>query len=82
MHESPNILNDGKAGTGPLLQDGMVICIEPMILQGSKQIKILADGWTVVAQSGRKAAHYEETVLIKNGKGVVLTKHIDGKRSN
>ena len=82
LHESPNILNDGKAGTGPLLQDGMVICIEPMILQGSKQIKILADGWTVVAQSGRKAAHYEETVLIKNGKGVVLTKHIDGKRSN
>lgn len=73
LHEDPLILNDGKAGTGVLLQNGMVICIEPMILQKSKRIKILADGWTVVAQSGLKAAHYEHTVLIKDGKGVVLT---------
>ena len=73
LHEDPLVLNDGKAGTGVLLQNGMVICIEPMILQKSKRIKILADGWTVVAQSGLKAAHYEHTVLIKDGKGVVLT---------
>ena len=73
LHEDPLVLNDGKPGTGILLQDGMVICIEPMILQKSKRIKILADGWTVVAQSGLKSSHYEHTVLIKDGKGVVLT---------
>ena len=44
LHEDPLVLNDGKAGTGVLLQNGMVICIEPMILQKSKRIKILADG--------------------------------------
>jgi methionyl aminopeptidase len=51
----------------------MVICIEPMILQNSKKIKILKDGWTVVAKNGKKSSHFEQTVLIKNGKGIVLT---------
>lgn len=73
LHEEPNIFNDGKKGSGPKLKDGMVICIEPMILQESKKIKILSDGWTVVAKSGLKSSHYEHTVLIKNGKGIVLT---------
>lgn len=73
LHEEPYVYNDGKKGTGPLLRDGMVICIEPMILQGSKNIKILKDGWTVVSTTGKKSSHYEHTVLIKEGKGVVLT---------
>lgn len=73
LHEEPYVYNDGKKNTGPILKDGMVICIEPMILQKSKKIKILKDGWTVVAQSGMKASHYEHTVLIKDGKGIVLT---------
>ena len=82
LHEEPYVPNTGHPGTGPLLRDGMVICIEPMLLQESKRVHIQADGWTVVAASGRKAAHYEQTVLIKNGKGVVLTEQGDGKRSN
>ncbi|WP_426461483.1 type I methionyl aminopeptidase [Mycoplasma hafezii] len=75
LHEDPNVMNDGKKGTGPLLKDGMVICIEPMITQ-SPGIKILKDGWTVVSRDGKNTAHYEHTVLIKNGRGVVLTKGI------
>ncbi|AWX70276.1 type I methionyl aminopeptidase [Mycoplasmopsis anatis] len=75
LHEDPNIPNRGKKNTGPLLKDGMVICIEPMITQ-TKKIKILKDGWTVVSTDGSNTAHYEHTVLIKNGKGVVLTKGI------
>ncbi|EFF41256.1 type I methionyl aminopeptidase [Mycoplasmopsis alligatoris] len=75
LHEDPNVPNDGKKGTGPLLKDGMVICIEPMITQ-SKNIKILSDGWTVVSTNKTNTAHYEHTVLIKNGKGIVLTKGI------
>ncbi len=73
LHEDPIIFNDGQKGTGVLLRDGMVICIEPMILQGSNKIKILKDGWTVVSKSKKKTSHYEHTVLIKNGKGIVLT---------
>ncbi|QZE12080.1 type I methionyl aminopeptidase [Mycoplasma sp. Ms02] len=75
LHEDPNVPNDGKKGTGPLLKDGMVICIEPMITKVPK-IKYLSDGWTIASSDGSKTAHYEHTVLIKNGKGVVLTKGI------
>ncbi|QSF13901.1 type I methionyl aminopeptidase [Mycoplasma sp. Mirounga ES2805-ORL] len=76
LHEDPMVFNDGKPGTGELLKDGMVICIEPMIVQGSKRVKVKRDRWTVFSPSGKKTAHYEHTVLIKNGKGVVLTKGI------
>ncbi len=73
LHEDPYVFNEGKKGEGLQLRDGMVICIEPMILQDSSKIKVLRDGWTVVAKSGKKSSHYEHTVLIKNGKGIVLT---------
>lgn len=76
LHEDPMIPNDGKPGTGPLLKDNMVICIEPMILQGSAAIYVLEDEWTVVSASGKNSSHYEHTILIKDGKGVVLTKGI------
>lgn len=75
LHEDPNVPNDGVKGTGPLLKDGMVICIEPMITQ-CKRIVIQKDGWTVVSADKKNTAHYEHTVLIKNGKGIVLTKGI------
>ncbi|WP_324672879.1 type I methionyl aminopeptidase [Mycoplasma sp. 888] len=75
LHEDPNIFNEGKKGTGPLLKDGMVICIEPMIAQTNKFIQ-LRDGWTIVSANNTRTAHYEHTVLIKNGKGIVLTKGI------
>ncbi|MGL5590932.1 MAG: type I methionyl aminopeptidase [Metamycoplasmataceae bacterium] len=73
LHEEPYVNNDGEKGTGILLKDNMVICIEPMILQKSRKIKILKDRWTVIAVNKMKSSHYEQTVLIKNGKGIVLT---------
>lgn len=76
LHEDPIVPNYGVKGTGPKLVDGMVICIEPMILQYSPKIKIAKDGWTVISAANKNAAHYEHTVLIKNGKPVILTKGI------
>ncbi len=73
LHEEPYVYNEGEKGVGPLLRDGMVIAIEPMILQGSNNIKILEDGWTVRSCSGEKSAHYEQTVLIQEGYPVILT---------
>ena len=76
LHAAPYVRNSGAAKTGPLLKNGMVICIEPMILQKSKNVKILEDGWTVVAEDGKYAGHYEHTVLIENGEAVILSEGI------
>ncbi|MXR13486.1 type I methionyl aminopeptidase [Mycoplasma flocculare] len=73
LHENPNIYNFGKPKKGIRLKNNMVICIEPMILQTSAKVEILKDGWTVKAKDGKKTSHYEETVLIYNGKGIILT---------
>ncbi|AGQ50804.1 type I methionyl aminopeptidase [Mesomycoplasma hyopneumoniae] len=73
LHEDPNIYNFGIPKKGIELVDNMVICIEPMILQTSPHIKILKDGWSVKAKDGRKTSHYEETILIKDGRGIILT---------
>ncbi|MGY6171897.1 type I methionyl aminopeptidase [Candidatus Mycoplasma pogonae] len=73
LHEEPYVENYGQVGKGLLLRDNMVICIEPMILQGSAKIFIKPDRWTVVSQSKHKAAHYEQTLVIKNGYAIVLT---------
>lgn len=75
LHEDPDVYNTGQKGTGPLLVDGMVICIEPMVIQ-NRGIVILEDGFTVVSADGKRNSHYEHTVLIKDGKGIVLTKGI------
>lgn len=65
MHESPNVCNYGKPGTGPLLKEGMVIAVEPMVNMGSKNVKFSKeDGWTCSTRDGKPAAHYEHTVAI------------------
>ena len=73
LHEEPSIPNFGKKGAGPLLKDGMVICIEPMIMQKSSKVKIMKDNWTIKAEDGKNSAHYEHTILIKNGYPEILT---------
>ena len=73
LHEDPFILNYGSKNKGDLLYNNMVICIEPMIMQGSDKIEILQDNWTVNCKSKQKSSHYEHTILIKDGKGIVLT---------
>ena len=68
LHEEPMIYNFGKPQTGTVLQPGMVICVEPMFLQGSSQIKLLPDGWTVVSTNQKNNCHFEHTILItENG---------------
>ena len=76
LHEDPRVHNIGSKGTGPLLKDGMVICIEPMILQNSDRSYTLDDGWTIISEDKSNTSHYEHTVLIENGKPVLLTEGI------
>ena len=64
MHEDPSVPNYGIAGTGPLLQKGMTIAVEPMILAGKKETRILGDGWTVKSKDGKLTCHYENTIVI------------------
>ena len=74
LHEDPEVPNFGSAGKGPRLAAGMVIAIEPMINQGSGQIKRLPDGWTIKTKDGSPSAHFEHTVLISKSGPIILTK--------
>ena len=73
MHESPEVPNYGRSGTGPLLKEVMVICIEPMINMGSKNVVFERDGWTVRTKDRKPSAHFEFAVAIRNEKADVLT---------
>ena len=74
MHEDPEVPNYGKKGTGMRLRAGMTICIEPMINMGTYKVKLdMRDGWTVTTADGKPAAHYENTVLIKDDGVEILT---------
>ncbi len=75
LHEEPQIPNFGKPNRGPLLKEGMVFAIEPMVNMGTHEVRTLSDGWTVVTADGKPSAHYEHTVLIKNGAPEILTEH-------
>lgn len=73
MHEEPQIPNYGRPGRGPRLAPGMVFAIEPMICEGSYDVKTLSNDWTVVTLDGKLAAHYENTVVITDGEPELLT---------
>ena len=73
MHESPEVPNFGNPGHGPRLLRGMTIAVEPMVNAGSAAIKQMPDGWTVKTADGKKAAHYENTILITAGEPELLT---------
>ena len=74
MHESPNVPNFGVPSTGPLLKEGMVIAVEPMVCMGSKNVKFSKiDGWTCSTRDGKPAAHYEHTVAITQDGPDILT---------
>ena len=74
MHEDPEVLNYGQPGKGPLLQPGMTFAIEPMITQGTYQVYVTDDGWTVKTADKRLAAHIEDTIAITDGEPKVLTR--------
>lgn len=73
VHEPPNVPNFGKAGTGDRLREGMTICIEPMINQGSAKVFTHDDGWTVETMDGKLSAHFEHTVAITKDGPEILT---------
>jgi methionyl aminopeptidase len=73
MHEPPEVPNYGRRGTGSKLKKGMVLCIEPMINLGRKEIRQEKDGWTITTVDGKPSAHYELAVAIDNGEANVLS---------
>ena len=73
LHEDPDVPNYGRLGTGPLIKNGMVIAIEPMINMGSKNIVIERDGWTTRTKDRKPSAHYEHTIAIHHGKPDILS---------
>lgn len=73
MHENPGVPNYGTRGHGKLLLDGMTICIEPMINAGTKDVYLDRNGWGVHTADHKKSAHYELTVVVRNGKAEQLS---------
>lgn len=73
LHESPEMPNYGKRGRGKKFAEGMTVAIEPMINMGTKNIKQLKDGWTILTADGKPSAHFEHDVAIVNGKPELLS---------
>lgn len=73
LHEDPSVPNYGTPGKGVRLIPGMTIAIEPMINEGTEDVRVLKNGWTVVTADGRLSAHFEHTVAITDGECVILT---------
>jgi methionyl aminopeptidase len=74
MHEEPQIPNYGPAGKGIVLEEGMVLAIEPMVNAGTHEVEVLADGWTAVTKDRKLSAHFEHSVAITEEGPVVLSR--------
>ncbi|HEX5625232.1 MAG TPA: type I methionyl aminopeptidase [Saprospiraceae bacterium] len=75
LHEPPDVPNFGKRGRGLVLKEGLVIAIEPMINLGTRRVKQLRDGWTMVTQDKKPSAHFEHTVAVRKDGGECLSDH-------
>ena len=73
MHEGPQVPNYGKPGTGLPLKAGMTIAIEPMVLVGTAETRVLPDQWTVVSADGSLTAHFEHSIAVTEGEPLLLT---------
>lgn len=73
MHEDPEMPNYGKRGRGKMFVEGMVVAIEPMINMGTRNIKTLKDGWTIVTADSKPSAHFEHNVALVDGKPELLS---------
>jgi len=73
MHEGPQVPNYGKTGSGQALKAGMTIAIEPMVLVGTDETRVLPDQWTVVSADGSLTAHFEHSVAVTEGDPLILT---------
>ena len=73
LHEEPQVPNYGRKGNGIILKEGLVIAIEPMINLGTKRIKQLSDGWTIITADKKCSAHFEHTIVVRKGNAEVLS---------
>jgi len=73
LHEEPQIPNFGSPHQGPRLEKGMVFALEPMVNEGTYEVKILSDGWTVVTADGKRSAHFEHTMVITDQGAEILS---------
>ena len=74
LHEEPQIPNFGQAGYGPVLKEGMVLAIEPMVNAGKRELRIREDHWTAVTADGEYSAHFEHMVAVTRDGPDVLTR--------
>ncbi|MFA5926821.1 MAG: type I methionyl aminopeptidase [Patescibacteria group bacterium] len=74
VHMEPSVPNYGRGNEGPVIVEGMALAIEPMLTTGSHRIKVAPDGWTILTTDGSLAAHFEHTVVVEDGKPVVVTR--------
>jgi len=73
LHEAPEMPNYGKRGRGKKFVEGMVVAIEPMVNMGTRRIKQLSDGWTILTADGKPSAHFEHDIALINGKPELLS---------
>lgn len=74
MHEEPQVPNFGKPGHGPRLEPGMALAIEPMVNEGTCEVTVMPNRWTVVTKDGSLSAHFEHTIMVTEGQPEVLTR--------
>jgi methionyl aminopeptidase len=73
LHEEPQIPNFGAPHQGPRLEKGMVFALEPMVNEGTYEVRVLSDGWTVVTADGKRSAHFEHTIAITEDGAEILS---------
>ncbi len=73
LHEAPEVPNWGERGKGPILKKGLLLAIEPMINSGSREIKVLQDGWTAVTVDNKLSAHFENTIMVGEKEAEIIT---------
>jgi len=73
MHEEPQVPNYGSAGAGMALRAGLVLAVEPMINEGTHEVEMLDDGWTIITADGKLSAHFEHTIAITPDGPKILT---------
>src|SRR6476620_209464 len=77
MHEDPQMPNYGRRGSGPVMKEGLVVAIEPMINLGKKEVFTEDDGWTVRTKDGKHSVHFEHDVCVRKGKADVLSDYTE-----
>ena len=73
IHEDPEVPNFGEPHKGRVIEDGLMLAIEPMVNAGGHDVRILDDGWTAVTTDGRLSAHFEHTIIVNGEKAEIVT---------